>query len=107
MLLDSLEWLGHAGFRLKAGQAAVYIDPYRVKDGPPADLILITHGHYDHFSPRDVERLSHERTVLVGPPAEAERVGGRGPSVRPRELVGDELGHGVGGGPGAAPNTPK
>jgi L-ascorbate metabolism protein UlaG (beta-lactamase superfamily) len=107
MLLDSLEWLGHAGFRLKAGQAAVYIDPYRVKDGPPADLILITHGHYDHFSPRDVERLSHERTVLVGPPAVAERVSGRVLSVTPGELVEDELVRGVGVAAVAAYNTSK
>ncbi|MFL5867943.1 MAG: MBL fold metallo-hydrolase, partial [Thermoleophilaceae bacterium] len=91
MLLDSLEWLGHAGFRLQVGQATVYIDPYRVDSGPEADLILITHGHYDHFSPRDVERLSHERTILVGPAAVAERVSGRVLSVTPGELVEDEL----------------
>jgi L-ascorbate metabolism protein UlaG (beta-lactamase superfamily) len=107
MLLDSLEWLGHAGFRLKAGQGVVYIDPYRVQDGPPADLILITHGHYDHFSPRDIERLSHDRTVLVGPPAVAERVGGRVLSVGPGQLVEDELVRGVEVATVAAYNTSK
>ena len=76
MLLDSLEWLGHAGFRLSVGGAAVYIDPFRVPDGPHADAILVTHAHYDHYSPRDVERLSHEGTVLIGPPAVAERASG-------------------------------
>ena len=107
MLLDSLAWLGHAGFRLKVGQAAVYIDPYRVQDGPPADLILITHGHYDHFSPRDVERLSHERTILVGPPAVAERVSGRVLSVRPGQVVDDELVRGLEIATVAAYNTSK
>src|SRR3954449_7267809 len=107
MLLDSLEWLGHAGFRLKVGQAAVYIDPYRVQDGPPADLILITHGHYDHFSPRDIERLSQDRTVLVGPPAVAERVSGRVLSVGPGELVDGELVRGVEVATVAAYNTSK
>jgi L-ascorbate metabolism protein UlaG (beta-lactamase superfamily) len=107
MLLDSLEWLGHAGFRLKVGRATVYIDPYRVHDGPPADLILITHGHYDHFSPQDVERLSHERTVLIGPPAVAERVGGRVLSVQPGQLVDSELVRGVEVATVAAYNTSK
>src|SRR3954467_6048785 len=107
MLLDSLEWLGHAGFRLKAGQAAVYIDPYRVKDGPPADLILITHGHYDHFSPRDVEQLSHRDTWLVGPAAVAERVNGQVLSIAPREAVERELLRGVGVAAIAAYNTSK
>ena len=60
MLIDAVEWLGHSGFRVKAERTTIYIDPYRVADGaPPADLILITHGHYDHFSPRDIEALSH------------------------------------------------
>ena len=69
MLLDSLDWLGHSGFRLRVGRAFVYIDPYRVPEGsPPADLILITHGHYDHFSPQDIERLSTGAPGSSGPP---------------------------------------
>ena len=107
MLLDSIEWLGHAGFRIRVGRSAVYIDPYRVDDGPPADLILVTHGHYDHFSPRDVERLSHERTLLLGPPAVAERVSGRVISVRPGEVIEDDLVRGLGIATIAAYNTSK
>ena len=91
MVLDFVDWLGHAGFRLRAGKANVYIDPYRTGDGPPADLILITHGHYDHYSPSDVERLRHERTWLVGPPAVTERAGGRVLSLAPGEALEDEL----------------
>ncbi len=91
MLLDRLEWLGHSGFRLTLGRASLYIDPYRVPDdSPPADAILVTHGHYDHFSPRDVERLSHSRTVLVGPPTVAERARGRVVSLSPGQSL--ELG---------------
>ena len=84
MLLDALDWIGHSGFRLRAGRETVYIDPYRVApDAPKADLILVTHGHYDHFSPQDIERLSHERTWLVAPAAVAERVTGRVISIAP------------------------
>lgn len=87
MLLDHVEWLGHSGFRVRVGRSTVYIDPYRVPDGPKADAILVTHGHYDHFSPRDIERLSHERTVVVGPPAVVERTPGRAVSLRPGESI--------------------
>src|SRR5947208_7468148 len=107
MLLDSIEWLGHAGFRLKVGKATIYIDPYRVDDGPEADLILITHGHYDHFSPRDLELLSSERTLLLGPPAVAERVSGRVLSVAPGQTIEDELVRGVSIAAIAAYNTSK
>ena len=107
MLLDALDWLGHSGFRIRAGKAHVYIDPYRVPEGsPPADLILITHGHYDHFSPQDVERLSTKRTWLVGPAAVAERVSGQVHSIAPGELL-DELVRGVHVGAVAAYNTSK
>ena len=81
MLLDSIEWLGHSGFRIDASGTTIYIDPYRIAGGPVADLILVTHGHYDHYSPQDVERISGEHTWLVAPPAVAERASGRVASI--------------------------
>src|SRR3954454_8493904 len=90
MLLDAIEWLGDSGFRIDAGGSTIYIDPYRVPNGRKADVILITHGHYDHFSRQDVERLSHERTWLIGPAAVAERVAGQVISIAPGEAVGRE-----------------
>jgi L-ascorbate metabolism protein UlaG (beta-lactamase superfamily) len=108
MLLDALDWLGHAAFRVNLGRATVYIDPYRIPEGaPPADLILITHGHYDHFSPQDVERLSTRHTWLVGPAAVAERVSGQVHRIGPGELLDDELVRGVHVRAVAAYNTSK
>jgi L-ascorbate metabolism protein UlaG (beta-lactamase superfamily) len=107
MLLDAVEWLGHSGFRVRAARSWVYIDPYRVPDGPRADLILITHGHYDHFSPQDVERLSHPDTWLVGPPPVAERASGRVLSMAPGEALEEELVRGVSVRAVAAYNTSK
>ena len=106
-LLDSLEWLGHSGFRVNAQGATVYIDPYRVSGGPKADLILVTHGHYDHFSLQDVERLSHEDTWLVAPAAVAERAKGRVVSIAPGELLELEPIPGVDVAAVAAYNTSK
>jgi L-ascorbate metabolism protein UlaG (beta-lactamase superfamily) len=108
MLLDELEWLGHAGFRFRVGRSVVYLDPYRVTgDAPQADLILITHGHYDHFSPQDVERLSHERTSLVAPATVAERLSGRVLSISPGESIEEGLVRGVTVSAVAAYNTSK
>ena len=108
MVIDALEWLGHAAFRITVGRATVYIDPYRVaEDVPPADLILITHGHYDHFSPQDVERLSGRNTWLVGPAAVAERVSGQVHRIGPGETIDDELVRGLHISAVAAYNTSK
>jgi L-ascorbate metabolism protein UlaG (beta-lactamase superfamily) len=108
MLIEALDWLGHSGFRLRAGRAVIYIDPYRVApDAPKADLVLVTHGHYDHFSPQDLERLSHRGTWLVAPAAVAERVSGNVHSIAPGEMLEDELVRGVGVAAVAAYNTSK
>lgn len=107
MLIDAIEWLGHSGFRIEAAGATVYIDPYRVESGPPADLILVTHGHYDHFSPQDIEALSHERTWLVAPPQITERAKGRVVSLAPGEYLDDRVIPGVEVGAVAAYNTSK
>ena len=108
MLIDAIDWLGHAAFRITVGRAVVYIDPYRVADeAPPADLILITHGHYDHFSPQDVERLSKRETWLVGPAAVAERVRGQVHRIGPGEALDDELVRGLHVSAVAAYNTSK
>lgn len=92
-LADRIEWLGHAGFRIGTERRTIYIDPYRVDDpaAPIADLILITHGHYDHFSLRDVERLSGEHTKLVAPPAVAERLRGQVAPIAPGETLSDPI----------------
>jgi L-ascorbate metabolism protein UlaG (beta-lactamase superfamily) len=87
MLVDSLQWLGHSGFRIQSGGVTVYIDPYRVSGGPAADLILVTHGHYDHFSPQDIERLSGDHTWLVAPAAVAERARGRVTAIAPGQAL--------------------
>jgi L-ascorbate metabolism protein UlaG (beta-lactamase superfamily) len=85
--LDGIEWLGHAGFRLKTSAGWVYIDPYRAPPGPPAALILITHGHFDHFSRDDVLRLAGRGTVVVGPATVTEQLRGKTASVAPGDVV--------------------
>lgn len=108
MLIDAVAWLGHASFRIEAEAATIYIDPYRVPhDAPPADVILVTHGHYDHFSPQDIEYLSHDDTWLIAPPAVAERMAGQVTSLTPGEAVELDRLQGIEVGAIAAYNTSK
>lgn len=64
-----IDYLGHAGFLLCNGMGKkIIIDPYNVSDNAPkADLILITHSHFDHCSIKDIEKLAREGTTVLVP----------------------------------------
>lgn len=78
MDVTHIHWIGHASFRIEDGAAQIYIDPWKVPAGsPPADVILITHGHYDHFSPDDIACVEGPGTVFVAPADVAAKLPGR------------------------------
>lgn len=60
-----IKWLGHAGFLIKNSKV-IYIDPYKIKEGmPKADIILLTHSHYDHCSVADIEKIVQDGTKII------------------------------------------
>jgi len=64
-MLDKITWLGHDGFKINASQT-IYIDPFDLKgELEPADVICITHDHYDHCSPDDVAIILREDTIII------------------------------------------
>ena len=57
-----------SSIRIDAGDAVIRIDPFRITGEPhDADIILITHAHYDHFSPDDLAKVSKPGTVFAAP----------------------------------------
>jgi L-ascorbate metabolism protein UlaG (beta-lactamase superfamily) len=62
-----IEWLGHDSFRL-TGEKVVYIDPWKIQKAThDADVVLITHDHYDHFVVEDIDKVRNDKTLVVGP----------------------------------------
>jgi L-ascorbate metabolism protein UlaG (beta-lactamase superfamily) len=86
-MTSNIHWMGHDGFRIDGDNLVIYIDPYKIADGPKADLILITHDHSDHASPEDVAKIWRGDTVIVAPLAAAAKFPGQVQTVRP----GDKL----------------
>ncbi len=68
-------WLGHDSFRID-GAKRVYFDPYQISAGPKADLILISHDHFDHCSPDDVAKVQQPATVIITEKDSAKKLKG-------------------------------
>ena len=61
---QKITWLGHDGFLIDASKK-IYFDPYQIEGGPTADIICISHEHFDHCSPEDVAKIQGPDTVIV------------------------------------------
>jgi len=61
----TIRWLGHDGFLIKNGKTVV-VDPFKLRSVPgKADILLISHEHFDHMSIEDIKKVISEKTVLV------------------------------------------
>ena len=61
-----IDWLGHSSIFIKSKNKIIYIDPYDLQgEREKADIILITHNHYDHCSIADIKKLIKKGTIAV------------------------------------------
>lgn len=66
-MTENIQVLTHSSIKI-TGTHTIYVDPFRILDDPhDADIILITHDHFDHFSPEDIARIIKSDTTLVVP----------------------------------------
>ena len=56
-----------SSIRINASRV-LYFDPFDLKDEQhDADIVFITHEHYDHFSPKDIEKAANDKTIYIVP----------------------------------------
>ena len=64
-MLDNIEVLCHSSIRIDKNKI-IYIDPFKIdKNYNDADIIFITHDHYDHYSEEDIDKVINENTVSI------------------------------------------
>lgn len=70
--MDGLTWLGHASFFFndQSDNRVYFVDPFELGERKldKADLIFITHAHYDHFSQEDIDCIIKDDTTIIAPP---------------------------------------
>ncbi|MGH2652697.1 MAG: MBL fold metallo-hydrolase, partial [Actinomycetota bacterium] len=85
-MLEGFTWFRQSAIRFRGDGLIVYIDPWgTTADDEPADVILITHAHFDHFQPEEIERLRTAGTKLVAPHDVAKELSGDVTAVAPGE----------------------
>ena len=91
-MLDNITWFRQSAMRLRTDGLVVYIDPWGTsEDDEPADLILLTHAHDDHFRPEEIDRLTKGSTTIAAPRDVANELSGAVTAVSPGET------HDIGG----------
>ncbi len=74
MNLDNITVNAQSSIRI-AGSKILYFDPFQIADvSHDADIIFITHEHYDHFEPESIAKIKKEGTFLAAPESMKKKV---------------------------------
>ncbi len=85
-MVDAIHWLGHDCFKI-TNNLVIYTDPFNIKKQDKADIILITHEHFDHCSPDDIKKIQTKDTVIVAPADCLSKLTGTVKIMKPNETI--------------------
>ena len=73
-MLENIKVLCHSSIKMEK-EKTIYIDPFKIEENySDADIIFITHDHYDHYSKENIEKIKKENTVIVIPKEMLDKV---------------------------------
>ena len=81
----TLQWLGHASFKIVSDDTVIYIDPWKLEEAiHDGTVILVSHSHYDHYSMDDIGKAVSDNWELITT-ADVVQEYGAGDVIKPGE----------------------
>lgn len=85
-MVKNIHWLGHDTFKI-IGEKIIFTDPFKIKKRDVADIILITHDHYDHCSEEDIKKIQGPNTTIVATDDCLKKLSGNLIGVKPGDKI--------------------
>jgi len=86
-LLDGITWFRGSSVRIRRDGVEIHVDPLGLTEASAADVVLLTHPHYDNFSEADIARVRKPGTVLVAPASMKKLIGDADHFMRPGDML--------------------
>jgi len=91
MLVENMgfivKWWGHASFQITVNDQTIYIDPYEGTYKDKADMILVSHDHFDHLDISKIENIRKEETIVIAPSTYNTKIRGKVKVLKAGEKV--------------------
>jgi L-ascorbate metabolism protein UlaG (beta-lactamase superfamily) len=86
-MLERFTWFRQSAYLYRADGANIYIDPWGLTVEDPADVVFITHAHFDHFNQEDLAKITRDSTQIFAPQDVADELSGNVTPVAPGDRV--------------------
>jgi L-ascorbate metabolism protein UlaG (beta-lactamase superfamily) len=86
-LLDGITWFRGSSVRIRRDGLEIHVDPLGLTEASAADVVLLTHPHYDNFSESDIARVRKPGTVLMAPASMKKLIVDADHFMRPGDML--------------------
>ena len=85
--LNGVTWFRGSSVRIRRTGLEIHVDPIHVSDDSTADVVLLTHPHYDNFSGDDIARVRTPETLIIAPATMKKQLGDADHFMRPGDML--------------------